>query len=176
AISPQIVDVVPSSGSPPPFTFSWDTTKFLDGSAVSDGSHVLHGLFLDSNLPDVYFLRTFSLSVLIYNHGSVPTNPGAQAVWTSAGQNGMVRVFPPNWPDKVHYPGGGGSPRNVGQPWPYTFNPPVAPSTLDNPTPELIGESVTGQTIIEYSTAPYFNTSPGGGVWALQKNVEQGDP
>src|SRR5262249_10956194 len=29
---------------------------------------------------------------------------------------------------------------------------------------------------IEYSTAPYFSTSPGGGVWALQKNVEQGDP
>ena len=176
AISPQIVDVVPSSGSPPPFTFSWDTTKFLDGSAVSDGSHVLHGLFLDSNLPDVYFLRTFSLSVLIYNHGSVPTNPGAQDVWTSAGQNGMIRVFPPNWPDKVHYPGGGGSPRNVGQPWPYNFNPPVMPSALDNPTPDLIGESITGQSIIEYSTAPYFNTSPGGGVWALQKNVEQGDP
>src|SRR5215831_1732301 len=62
-ISPQLQQF--TTGGPPAFLYSWDSTKFLDGSAVPDGSHVLHGLFLDHTTDVAYTMRTFGCTCLV---------------------------------------------------------------------------------------------------------------
>ena len=176
-ISPQIQDFTNANGGPPAFSYQWDSSKFLDGSPVPDGSHVLHGLFIDHTAAAVYYLRTFAGSFLIYNHGAVPTDPPSQTVATAAGQNGMVRMFPPSWPDFVTYQGTSNrNPSNGTQAWPYKFNPPVPLNSNRNPSPSLVMETLTGSRVYEYSTNPWWATTLSGGVYVLQMNVENGDP
>jgi hypothetical protein len=177
AISPQIQDSTNQFGGPPAFAYRWDSTKFLDGSSVPDGSHVLHGLFIDYTAGAAYYMRTFAGSFLIYNRGSVPADPGPQTVAVAAGQNGMVRLFPPSWPDFVNYLGPSNhNPPNAAQGWPYKLNPPVPVNNNPDPSPLLVMEMLTGPRIYEYSTNPWWATTPSGGVYVLQMNVENGDP
>ena len=174
-ISPQLQQF--TTGGPPAFPYSWDSTKFLDGSAVPDGSHVLHGLFLDHTTDVAYTMRTFGCTCLVYNHRAVPTDPPSQVVSTTAGQNGMVRMFPPSWPDFVTYPGPSDrNPSNAAQMWPYNFNPPVPLNSNRNPSPQLVMEMLTGSRVYEYSTNPWWASTLSGGVYILQMNVENGDP
>ena len=175
-ISPQIQDSR-NTGTEvsPPFTYQWDSTKFLDGSAVTDGSHILHGVFIDYTTFTAYNLRPFAMPLLVYNHGSVPATPSSQIVAVTGAPNGLARVWPPSWPDFVTYPGSPVNPQNTQQAWPYKFNPPQTLGNIASGS-KLIIESITGPRTYEYSTNPWWATTPLGGVYVLQMNVENGDP
>jgi hypothetical protein len=155
----------------PPFALSFDTTT------VPDGTHMIWLKFLDHTSDQVYNYQAFAKPLVVHNSGFIS---GPQKVPSTTGN--QLRGVLPNRPDYVQYPGGGGTPQNTAQPWPYAFVAPaggVPPSAPPGAFSPYFLESTNNPTTQEYHTDPVWSTlspletgSTDGGVWIQPVSVE----